>query len=470
MKHSDFLIKETLSTTPATTVYRGVHESTKWAIVIKEFNPEVDGEGAPQFFQREVEILLQCNNPFLIPFLGFTAEAPFSILTEYMVQGSLGRILQEYPTGMNGCQRTSIALGVACGMRYLHSRGIMHGNLKCENVLLDCDLLPRIGGFSHGRVTGSAVAPLVTKGVGSPQWMAPEQLSSDTYGLPVDVYSYGLVLSHLLTGKEPFEGVPDVQVAKMILAGQRPAIPADLENTPIAGLIRRCWDSQPEQRPAFEEIYQLFLNQMVGFPRVRGSAFEQMTRRVTHTEVWHCGVYGFELAQIAAEKQKVPHNQAAEQMWRAAESGDVPGFAKWLTLLPDMNVNLRNESGLTALHFAVIGGQHDIVLLLLEFPTLDLNCVDEQGETPLIMAAKRNKLRMAELLLQNKRVRVNMKDKLGNTALHHAVIKGAIDMVKRLMQRAAVSLAVKNQAGQMPIDIAQQAGSAALQKVLMPME
>jgi hypothetical protein len=335
-------------------------------------------------------------------------------------------------------------------------------------VLLDGELLPRIAGFGHGCAPDSAVTDVAPKGVGSPRWMAPEQLSSDACGLPVDVYSYGLMLFHLLTNKEPFEGIPDVKLAKMIITGQRPEIPADLEEKPVVGLIRRCWDSRPGERPTFEEIYQLFLNRMVGFPRASASGFEQMTRRVSHTEFWHCNVYGFELAQIASEEPNVPHNKAAERMWRAAESGDATGFAKWLTLLPDMNTNIRNERGLTALHFAVMGGQDDIVLLLLEFRTLDVNCADEHGETPLIKAAKANRLRIAELLLQNKRVRVNLKDKLGNTALHHAVVKGAIDIVKRLMQLTGVDLAVKNHAGERPIDIAQKAGSVALQRVLMP--
>jgi serine/threonine protein kinase len=121
VEHSDFRITDTLNKTPTTTVYCGFHWSTGWEIAIKEFNFEADTDREWQFFQREVEILLQCNNSFLPRFLGFTAKPPFSILTEYMVQGSLARILREHPKGLNGCQRTNITLGITSGMRYLHS-------------------------------------------------------------------------------------------------------------------------------------------------------------------------------------------------------------------------------------------------------------------------------------------------------------------------------------------------------------
>lgn len=86
------------------------------------------------------------------------------------------------------------------------------------------------------------------------RWMAPEVIEHNPYGEKADVFSFGVLLWELLTGKVPYQDMTPLQAAiGVVQKGLRPAIPADCP-PPLANIMRQCWAKNPKDRPSFESL------------------------------------------------------------------------------------------------------------------------------------------------------------------------------------------------------------------------
>jgi hypothetical protein len=98
---------------------------------------------------------------------------------------------------------------------------------------------------------------LLNTAVGTPVWMAPEVLRGKGYGSKADIFSFALVLSHLLTGREPFHDVPPLLVGDRVVGGLRPTLPRSVI-APLRALVTRCWSTNEAERlPAADIVRQL---------------------------------------------------------------------------------------------------------------------------------------------------------------------------------------------------------------------
>ena len=86
--------------------------------------------------------------------------------------------------------------------------------------------------------------------------MSPESLQQGKYSIKTDVYSYAITMIEVLTRKQPYDGQDPVQVAiSVAMNGLRPTIPASCPAS-LASLLKDCWNTDPEQRPDFDAIYE----------------------------------------------------------------------------------------------------------------------------------------------------------------------------------------------------------------------
>ena len=176
-----------------------------------------------------------------------------------------------------------IAMGIAHGMMRLHRMKIIHRDLKSLNILLDQKHHPKICDFGIARFKDDTTS-LVTKQIGTTQWMAPEQLMTATYSNKVDVYAYGVLLWEICSEDIPFRGMTNVQIAIQVCEKNvRPKIP---ENVPkrLHQLIQLCWHKDPNKRPSFKQIYQSFASHKVAFDDVDFNAFDQVVSEVEAAE------------------------------------------------------------------------------------------------------------------------------------------------------------------------------------------
>ncbi|XP_057948084.1 uncharacterized protein LOC131143778 isoform X2 [Malania oleifera] len=212
-------------------------------------------------FWREADILSKLHHPNVVAFYGVVQDElgeTLATVTEYMVDGSLRRVLLCKDRYLDCRKRLIIAMDAAFGMEYLHSKNIVHFDLKCDNLLVNMKdpLRPicKVGDFGLSKIKRNT---LVSGGVrGTLPWMAPELLNGSSIKVSekVDVFSFGIVLWEILTGEEPYANMHYGAIIGGIVSNTlRPTIPSFCD-TEWRILMEQCWDPNPAARPSFTEI------------------------------------------------------------------------------------------------------------------------------------------------------------------------------------------------------------------------
>ena len=248
-------------------VYLGYRKATGETVAMKMLRCSEMTAHQMDVLDRELRILSSFDHPCILPFVGLVRSPSFSIITRYMSNGSLFNKLhngQCQMTPLDATQKTIIAIGVAHGMEYLHSKHLVHRDLKSLNVLLDDMMYPRIGDFGLSRQQADS-NEVMTKGVGTSQWMAPEVIKSESYDERADVYSFAMVLWEMLTHQVPWQDSWSVVLANSVANdGKRPIIPPSCP-AKLRSVILSCWDSDVERRLSFTRICALFDSGEVSF-------------------------------------------------------------------------------------------------------------------------------------------------------------------------------------------------------------
>ncbi|KAH8521697.1 hypothetical protein H0E87_002671 [Populus deltoides] len=208
-------------------------------------------------FWREAEILSKLHHPNVVAFYGVVQDGPggtLATVAEFMVNGSLRHVLLSKDRHLDHRKRLIIAMDAAFGMEYLHSKNIVHFDLKCDNLLVNLKdpLRPicKVGDFGLSKIKRNT---LVTGGVrGTLPWMAPELLNGSSS--KVDVFSFGIVLWEILTGEEPYANMHYGAIIGGIVNNTlRPPVPSFCDSE-WRLLMEQCWAPDPLARPSFTEI------------------------------------------------------------------------------------------------------------------------------------------------------------------------------------------------------------------------
>ncbi|GMH01287.1 hypothetical protein Nepgr_003126 [Nepenthes gracilis] len=240
-------------------IYRGIYKEMDVAIKLVS-QPEEDADLAAileEQFTSEVALLFPLKHPNIITFIAACKNPPvFCIITEYLAGGSLRKYLhQQDPYSLPLNLVLKLSLDIAHGMQYLHSQGILHRDLKSENLLLGDDMVVKVADFGISCLESQCgSAKLFT---GTYRWMAPEMIKEKHYTKKVDVYSFGIVLWELLTALTPFDNLTPEQAAFAVCQkNARPPLPSNCPAA-LAHLINRCWSTDPDKRPHFDKIVKI---------------------------------------------------------------------------------------------------------------------------------------------------------------------------------------------------------------------
>jgi len=213
-------------------------------------------------FNREVSIMSLLDHECFTTFYGANKENPKYLfhISELVKGGCLRDILLNKEVQLSYAQQLSIAVDVAHAMKYLHSLGVIHRDLKSGNVLITEDLRAKVIDFGTSRAID--LSKQMTLNLGTSCWMAPEVFRNEPYTESCDVYSFGIVLWEIYCRADPYDGVSSWSIPVMVCKGERPTIPADCP-TEYAKMIKACWNDKAKKRPKFKEIHST-LHKLLG--------------------------------------------------------------------------------------------------------------------------------------------------------------------------------------------------------------
>ncbi|MEN9361639.1 MAG: hypothetical protein RL095_3174 [Verrucomicrobiota bacterium] len=185
---------------------------------------------------------------------------PAFIVTPYFAGGTLSQRLQQ--GALQPQEVLSFCRALAQTLVSLERLGIVHGDLKASNILLDMRNLPvlaDLGGARHSAAPGqNSTFSLTDSGHMSLVSMSPEQARGEPLTAASDIFSFGIVTYQLASGRHPFLGGTSWQIAARILHEEapdpEPHLPAPLK-TRLAPILRACLDKDPEKRPRARDLY-----------------------------------------------------------------------------------------------------------------------------------------------------------------------------------------------------------------------
>ncbi|KAJ4894661.1 Leucine-rich repeat protein kinase family protein [Raphanus sativus] len=259
-------------------VYKGELQNGKTIAVKRMESSVISGKGLDEF-KSEIAVLTKVRHRNLVRLEGYCFEGNERLLVyEYMPQGTLSsHILHWQEEGLKPLEwsrRLIIATDVAKGVEYLHSQAqqsFIHRDLKSTNILLGDDMRARVADFGLVRLAPEGTQSVETKIAGTFGYLAPEYAVTGRVTTKVDVYSFGVILMELLTGRKALDikrSEEDVHLAtwfrRMFINRDsfHKAIDATIETNEetlrsinkVAELASHCSAREPHQRPDMSHV------------------------------------------------------------------------------------------------------------------------------------------------------------------------------------------------------------------------
>ncbi|PIN19481.1 Tyrosine kinase [Handroanthus impetiginosus] len=265
------------------TVYKGVYDGQDVAVKVLDWGEDgiataAESAALRASFRQEVAVWHKLDHPNVTKFVGASmGTSNLKIPTEVPCAGSCNSlpsraccVVVEYiPSGTlkkylirNSRKKLAfrvviqLALDLARGLSYLHSKKIVHRDVKTENMLLDSNRTLKIADFGVARVEAQNPRDM-TGNTGTLGYMAPEVLDGKPYNRKCDVYSFGICLWEIYCCDMPYHDLSFAEVsAAVVQQNLRPEIPRCCPST-FASIMRKCWDAKPENRPEMDEVVRL---------------------------------------------------------------------------------------------------------------------------------------------------------------------------------------------------------------------
>ena len=225
---------------------------------------------------RGVSQCLNLKHPNLVTIFDIRqdAERDHWIVMEYVGGQSLHDALQQHADGMPLQQVLNWLTGMTAGLSFLHDRGLVHRDLKPANIFSDGGVV-KVGDVGLSKFISESRRSAQTQSVGTVYYMAPE-VARGRYGLEVDVYSLGIMLYEMMTGRVPFEG----ESAGEILMKHLTAEPdLRLLPTPLRAVLAAALEKDPERRIHDVETLQQRFREAVaatGLPLQQPAVFHSL--------------------------------------------------------------------------------------------------------------------------------------------------------------------------------------------------
>ena len=239
-------------------MFKGIYKQTNQRFAIKAVERKSpDSENAD--FEQEILILRSCSNLNIVGYFGcwyHEKQNRIWLALEYCSPGSLSDImLMGDVVKLEEKEIKAVMGGVLCGLDYLHAHNVVHRDLKCANILLTENGVPKITDFGVAAVL-TPNRPFRTTAIGAPFWMAPEVVQELDYDYKCDIWSLGICGIEMAEEVPPNSDIHPMRALFMIPFKPAPKLKNEsLYGTSFSTFLARCLDKDPKKRATARELF-----------------------------------------------------------------------------------------------------------------------------------------------------------------------------------------------------------------------
>jgi serine/threonine-protein kinase len=247
-----FEITDVIAKSGMASLFKANDRKTGAAVAIKVPYLQIESDPAGfDRFRREEEIGLKLNHPYILKFIPVEKKSRPYIVMEYLEGQTLSELLKNVHP-LPEPDAVKIASRICEALDYMHKNGVIHRDMKPQNIMICNDGSIRIMDFGIARAQGARRLTFVgfTPTMGTPDYMAPEQVRGSRGDERTDIYSFGAILYEMVTGEPPFGGDSAYVIMNARVTGD-PAAPRKLNNklTPVLEeIILHAMERDPKRR------------------------------------------------------------------------------------------------------------------------------------------------------------------------------------------------------------------------------
>ena len=394
-------------------------------------------------FKKESKIISELNSPYIIRYFG-TCKSPEGemIVMEYASKGTLYEFIgniRENNVDFKWESRYQVALDIARGLFLMHTKGILHRDIKSLNVLFDENMKAKISDFGLSVIKTQSQ---ITSGVKSSRfgtllWKAPETFSiRHKYNEKSDIYSLGIVFWEIASCQIPYSGYDEDTIKDSVKSGERLEVP-DSCPMEFKNLIDACWNHDPNKRPPIGDIVDTLYEicekenkwKFTKPNDFETDVFEASAKGKLNSIIYHLangtsvnqeflfdvydGIEGMKNSSLLLFASRYGHLSIVEYLIKQGAF-----------------VNFHNISIQTPLHFASENGHVNVVEFLVKSGS-DIEAKEVDDWTALHIASQNGHVNVVEFLVKSGS-NIDARNKDNRTALYIASQNGHAKVVEFL--------------------------------------